>query len=120
MSRPEDPSLSRGIKRRFIDANGTIVGPAWYRAFEGKDVIGTCRERQCEGLMVALPNQADHEFVWYLAECLSCGHQVASPDGRTLTRSSRRYEMPEGAWERRMQYLSKLAELGKKNAAEAA
>jgi hypothetical protein len=110
--------LNSGVASRFVDTNGAIIGPAWYRAWEGKDIVGTCRQLRCDGLMVALPNQQEDRHVWYGAHCLSCGHEIAVREDKTIgRRSSRHQEMPEGTWAQRTEHLKKLAELGKREAA---
>lgn len=118
MSRTVDPSLSRGIARRYLDTNNSLIGPTWWRAQEGRDIVGTCRQHRCDGLMVAQPTDEDGDARWYGAECLSCGHEVTFLDRLpALSRSSRRHEMPDGAWEQREQYLIKMSNLAKGKAA---
>ena len=87
-----------------------VVGPTWNREGEGKGVVGTCREPKCGGLLQAMPTHEDGTRAWYGAACLDCGHEVWAPAGRLLRRSSRRTEMPEGAWEYREQLLTRLKE----------
>jgi len=106
-------SLNAGLSNRFVDGTGFIHGPAWNRAGEGLQVVGTCRQRGCPGLLLAQPTHQENNRTWYGAECNECGHEVVAPDGRTLPRSSRRDEMPGGAWDRREELLKKLKEAAK-------
>lgn len=100
--------MTGGLSPRLLDTNGDIVGPAWYRAFEAREVIGRCRRMKCDGLLVAQATHTDEGTTWYGAVCLSCGQEVASRNGHTLPKSSRRHLMPDGAWERRINYLTGL------------
>lgn len=118
MNAGHDP-LKTGISKRFVDTMGFLSG--WGRAVERKDIVGSCRQPNCGGLLQPLPTHqainGDTEIPWYGAECLNCGHEVWSPDGRTLVRSSRRGEQPTGWWDRRMEHLRKLRDLSKGDAA---
>lgn len=103
-----DP-LACGIFHRFVDPDGTIIGPDWYRAWEAKDIVGRCRHAGCDGLLVAQPNHQQERHTWYGAECLSCGHEVAARDGHTYRRSTRRTEMPAGMFEARLAILTETS-----------
>lgn len=118
--RPADKSTERGLRRALFDSNGLIVGPAWYRAWEAKEVIGTCRAYGCDGLMVAGQAHTDDQINWYGAECLSCGREIALRDDKpVLERSTRRTEMRSGTFDRREKYLKAIYD-ARKRAAEAA
>jgi len=67
--------------------------------------------------MVPWPTHTNSKEVWYGAYCLNCGHEIACKDGTTLPKSSRRSEMPDGAWERRVELLTQLKALTKREAA---
>ena len=105
------------LGQRFTDANGFIYPYAWAEAFDSKQVVGRCPVRLCPGLMQALPNHTNGKEIWYGAMCLDCGHEVASPLGRTLPRSSLHREMPDGAWEQRVQLLKEMKALAAGKAA---
>lgn len=104
--------LRSGISARFVDNQGIIVSSAWNRAVEAKDLVGTCRQPRgksiCDGHLVADPTITVGRIHWYEAHCLVCQHVVSAPNGKTLPRSSRRDEMPDGAWDRRMEAINKL------------
>jgi hypothetical protein len=119
-NRPADKATERGLQRRFFDNDGLILGPAWYRAWEAKEVVGTCRVYGCDGLMVALRAHNDGLILWYGAECLSCWHDVAiRSDKPVLERSTRHAEMRSGTFARRERYLKAVHD-AKKRAVEAA
>ena len=106
-----DRHLSTGISRRMVDSVGIIIGPAWRRAADERELVGSCRQPRskgttCEGYLRALEPYTVDEHVWYEAVCLSCHMVVVAPKGATLPRSSRRSQMPEGAWERRTKELA--------------
>lgn len=113
MSTDRDP-LNAGLASRFTDSTGFIIGPAWTRAHEAREIVGTCRVPHCGGLMQAIDTHEENRITWYGAECNNCGHEIASPNGTTLARSSRREESPNGAWEKRIELLTKLRDLAKR------
>jgi hypothetical protein len=96
-----DP-LDHGIGRSLVDNTGMYLNTAaWNRAAGGTEFVGTCRV--CGDHMVAEPTVTTGRTDWYVARCINaeCHHEVASPDGRILRRSTRRDEMPQGFWEKR-------------------
>jgi len=105
--------LRGGISSRLVDGHGMIHSQAWNRAVESKELVGSCRSPRgkavCEGHLVADPTITIGRITWYEAHCLECGAVVVAPNGKTLPRSSRRDEMPDGAWDRRIEYLNKLS-----------
>lgn len=103
----------KGVLRRLVDGDGFIMGPAWNREAEPGNVVGSCRQPNCGGVMVGVPTHIAGAITWYGARCLDCGSEIASPSGRTLPGSARHWEMPEGAWVKRQQFLEKLASLGR-------
>jgi len=105
-----DP-LKAGISHRFID--GIFINtPAWHHANDSRDIIGSCRQPKCGGLLQAIDTHTENKITWYAAECLNCGHEVTAPNGRVLARSSRLNEMPDGWWSRRIDTLRRLAKAG--------
>lgn len=109
----EDEALKHGLSHRLIDNQDFIHSGEWNRLAERGGIVGTCRRPKCGGLMKGLPTHQEGKLTWYSAECLNCGAEIAAPDGKTLQRSTRRDEMPSGAWDRRIDILAKLAELAK-------
>lgn len=109
----EDEALNQGITHRLVDTQDFIHSVEWNRLAERGGIVGNCRQPKCGGLLKALPTHEDGKRTWYGAECLNCGHEIAAPDGKVLRRSSRRNEMPSGTWDRRMDILTKFAELAK-------
>lgn len=106
--------LRNGLSRRLVDSMGIIIGPAWERAADGNELVGSCRQpghkgNVCDGHLVTDPTIEVHKMIWYQARCLRCLHQIVAPNGRTLPRSSRRGEMPDGAWELRMKHMAAIA-----------
>jgi|SRR5690606_15879090 len=100
-----------GIAHRLIDQQHYLYAPAWQRAHDGREVVGTCRQPGCQGKLHTVPTHKEGRITWYAAECDNCGGEVAAPDLRTLARSGRRSEMPDGWWDRRETHLKKMAEL---------
>lgn len=104
--------LVAGLSTRLTDNDGLIVRPAWLRAFDGKELVGSCRQPIARGgtcpgyLTVSREPEQFNQVWWYSAACLKCGHEVTSPNGKTLPRSSARSEMPDGGWERRMKAIN--------------
>lgn len=115
--------LTAGLSHRLVDNSGVIVRSAWWRAADGKELIGNCRQpaakgKICPGYLVAsFPEQVNGVW-WYEATCLACGRDVVAPNGKVLPRSSRRSEMPEGGWERRINSIAGV--FGKQERREAA
>lgn len=109
----EDESLKHGLSHRLVDNQDFIHSGEWNRLAERGGVVGTCRRPKCAGPMKALPTHQAGKLTWFGAECLNCGADIASPDGKVLQRSARRDEMPSGFWDHRMNILVKLAELAK-------
>jgi hypothetical protein len=101
---PRFSALDHGLYRRYVDHDMVDYGQ-WNRARAERAVVGTCR--LCGGHLApleTLPPGSSH-LEWAEARCLLCGHEYASPSGRTLRRSSRHTEMPNGWWEFRQQSL---------------
>lgn len=101
---PFDPS-QHGLWRAVVDHDMINTGQ-WNRARAEAKFVGTCRE--CGGHLKPLESLepgASH-LEWAEARCVLCGHEVASPSGRVLRRSSRHTQMPVGWWEYRMGVLS--------------
>lgn len=109
--------LRGGISTRFIDGTGLLLSFEWNRAGQSGAVVGRCRHMHCPGLMIALPTHTNGKHIWYGAQCLTCGCEIASLNGATLPRSSLRSEMPDGAWQRRAELLKATFD---KQAAQAA
>lgn len=109
----EERQLTSGLSARYTDNDGIIITAAWDRAVEAQEIVGTCRafdqtKRPCTGYLKARERYSVDSVTWCEAECMRCGAYVASPNGKTLTRSSRRGEMPQGAWEQRIKAIEKL------------
>jgi hypothetical protein len=100
-----DP-LASGLARRFGGNGEEIAAGQWNHARAAGDIIGACRNN-CTGLLVAEPTGDNNGSTidWYETRCLKCGHITAAPNGRTLARSSRHSEMPDGWWHKRMNDL---------------
>jgi len=112
--------LRRGLSRRLLDSTGIIIAPAWWRAADAGEIVGNCRQpmargKTCDGHLVADPTVEIGQMKWFQAHCQRCLHEVVAPNGKTLPRSSRRDEMPEGAWDRRINHIT--AAFGKREAA---
>lgn len=115
--------LNAGLSHRLVDNTGTVVRSAWWRAAEGKELVGNCRQpaaggKICPGHLVALHAEEHSGIWWFEATCLACGREVVAPNGKVLPRSSRRSEMPEGGWERRINTIAGL--FGKQQGREGA
>lgn len=112
---PPDKALQRGLYRRFLDGNGLVDQGTWSRARASKEVVGMCRRRRCDGLMVATPSEHDSSGrQWFTMQCLSCaGEAAVRADKPPLQRSSRREEMPPGFWARREAFLKAMYEQAK-------
>lgn len=69
--------------------SGMIRVERWHRAVEIGEVIGQCRV--CGGYLIPDDIGADDgaPVDWFTASCLDCGHEVASPGGRTLKHRER-------------------------------
>lgn len=68
--------------------DGGLNRHAWANAAASGDIVGTCRA--CGGYVVpdTPPTYGEEQTVeWFLARCLSCGHEIASPGGRLSRRS---------------------------------
>jgi hypothetical protein len=98
--------LRSGLSARFVDNQGIIIAPAWHRAVEGKELVGSCRATGCDGHLVPDETQTSGRLTFYTAHCIACGVTVVAPNGKTLPRSTRRDEMPDGAWEIRMKNMN--------------
>lgn len=98
-----DPALNSGLSRRYLNSGQAIIGVLWNTALDTREIVGKCRQPSCGGLLQPLPTTTDGPDVWYVAECMNCCHEVASWNGLTLARSSRRSEMPDGAWARHVE-----------------
>lgn len=107
MARSETNDLG-GLSHRLADRDGIVIEPAWARALSGHQIVGSCRMTGCDGYLRATHMDHNGKTAWYEAECMKCLHIYASPGGRTLPRSSRHQEMPDGAWERRVDRLKAL------------
>lgn len=103
-SRPQPPA---GIYRRFLAADATVMGREWNQAGRQGMVVGQCRHEGCPGLMAALPTHDDGpDWIWYGAQCLACGREVAVRDGRpVLPGSSRLGHMNRLVWQQRLDWL---------------
>ncbi len=116
MKDQERPHLTAGLSSRLVDNDGFIIRPAWTRAVDGKELVGSCRQPQarggiCPGFLTAgEPEQVNQKW-WFTATCLKCQHEYVAPNGKTLPRTSARSDMPEGGWERRMKSIDRV--LGK-------
>jgi hypothetical protein len=110
----EERQLNSGLSSRYIDNDGIIITATWDRAVEGQEIVGTCRafdqvKRPCTGYLKARERyESSKHLVWYEAECMRCGAYAAAPNGKALTRSSARSEMPQGEWDRRIKAITKL------------
>lgn len=71
---------------------------AWNRAVESGEPVGDCRV--CGWHIVGCPTEIVGTVTWYTAVCTNppCRHEVASPNGEILRKSSRHSEMPSGFW----------------------
>lgn len=112
-----EDALSAGLSKRYVDGQDFINEPAWHRANNRRELVGACRQPKCGGLLQPQDTHESNGITWYSAACLNCGHEVVSPNGRVLRRSSRRHEMPDGWWDRRMNTLTNLNGIGKGGAA---
>jgi hypothetical protein len=95
---PPFNALHHGLFRRLVDRD-EINEAGWLRARAESSLVGTCR--LCGGHLQpleTLPDGSSH-LKWFEARCVLCHHEVASPAGRVLRRSSRRTEQPPGWWE---------------------
>lgn len=92
-------ATKHGIYRHFRREDGSIHSPAWNRAVEGKEHVGTCR--WCGGYLVGEPTTQTGRITWFLGRCTSCSRELASPNGEVLRRSGRWDEMPAGWFENR-------------------
>lgn len=109
----EERALNAGWSTKLHDNDLVIIGPAWDRAVDGQEIVGSCRTldqavRPCTGYLRAIDKVQIGAIWWYEAECMRCGAVSASPNGKVLRRSSRREEMPEGAWTQRMKAIEKI------------
>ena len=100
---PQFNALDEGLYRRLVDRSEIDVA-GWNRVRSERGHVGTCRS--CGSYLVPLSVERHGGIDWYEARCLSCGKEVAAPDGRTLRRSSRHSEMPPGWWEARLHALA--------------
>lgn len=68
---------------------GKIRPDLWRKAKATREVIGTCRH--CGGYLAPDdPKDFGTETMrWFVARCLDCGHEVASPAGRLAKRPVR-------------------------------
>jgi hypothetical protein len=108
-------ALACGISRRFTDASGYIIGPAWNRAHRTNDPVGTCRHINCGGVMMAVESHTDHQKNWYGAACSNCNREIAIRDDHpVIAKSSRQAEMPTGKWDSRIELRTRMAKLGKR------
>lgn len=114
-----DTALERGLYRSLVDSTGAIRDEAWKRAVAIGDIVGLCR--RCEGLMKAVPIVDNGRTPWYAAECTSCFADIGLPArhgaGVTLRRSARHDEQPEGSHHNRIELLTRMAALAKRQAA---
>lgn len=96
-----------GIWKRFYfgDEGITLDSAAVNRARAEHGFVGTCR--QCGGNIAVVRgrNHNGAEVDWMDFACVSCGHEVAAPNGKRLARDSRHNHMPQGWWARRMAAL---------------
>jgi hypothetical protein len=109
--RGADVALERGLSPRYVTAAGAIIDDMWRQAIVMRGIVGQCR--RCDGAMLAVecPPAGDH--AWYTAVCAACGGEVALAvtPGVALRRSSRRDEMPSGAWQARLDLMKQLKQL---------
>lgn len=89
-----DP-LAAGLYGRVV-LGGEINPVMWAQADDSAQIVGTCRDNDCDGYLVVDPPKeyGPTPLTWFEARCLKCGHQVAAPGGRLLRRSSRWTERP--------------------------
>lgn len=108
----DEKFLTSGLNPALSDRDDIIMSAAWDRAADEKSIVGTCRaldqaKRPCTGYLKARERYEASGVWWYEAECMRCGVIVAAANGKTLTRSSRRSEMPAGVWEQRIKAITK-------------
>lgn len=77
-----------------IGGGAIINSRAWNQARADGRPIGDCRV--CGYPVVALPTENAAHITWYTAQCTSCRHEIASPNGEMLRRSGRHSEQPAG------------------------
>ncbi len=75
-----------------LNSDGSINRSAWSRAGASGEIVGTCRA--CDGYMAVddPPAYDEPALEWFIARCLSCEQEAASPGGRTLRKSGRASE----------------------------
>ncbi len=98
MSTTFDPAR-HGIYRHFRLDDDTIHGPAWNRAVELGEHVGSCR--WCGGYLKADPTHQAGQVTWLGGHCTGCGRDFAAPNKVFLRRSGRHDEMPAGWFEGR-------------------
>lgn len=99
--RPRFDPVEHHLFPRYVHHDEIDTG-AWNRARAERAFVGTCRV--CGGHLAPLPSDPSgggSQVEWTEAACILCHKEYASPNGRTLRRSSRRGEMPPGWWEHR-------------------
>lgn len=92
---PSDPSQS-GLWAALV-SGGVIRNGAWENAAATGEVVGNCRA--CGSYLVPddPPSYGERPALpWFVARCLDCGREVASPGGRVLRRSGRLSERGHG------------------------
>ncbi len=95
--------LETGLGYRFTQGD-TIISGLWNRARAEQGIVGSCR--LCGGHLTPLPTEERiGTLEWFEARCLLCQHEIASPGGRVLRRSSRHSEQPVEWRETRMARL---------------
>lgn len=102
---PRFNALEHGLFRWVVE-RVAIDEYQWNRARAESGLVGTCR--LCGGHLRPLPTEPEgtSAIAWLEARCVLCGHEIASPGGRVLRRSSRRSEQPPGWWEWRESQLT--------------
>lgn len=92
-----------GLYRRLLDDDGFISAGEWARHVADRVTVGVC---ECGGAYSGRPAERIGARTWYAAMCMTCGHEMTAPDGRTLPGSSARGGMRSGGWQARERALS--------------
>lgn len=89
-----------GIARHLVGADDALPSATlWNRLVDAHEIVGTCRHPGCVGPLQPLPVEVGGEtgqVSWYEARCLSCGREVAAPNGRVFAHSSAHGNTPRG------------------------
>jgi hypothetical protein len=71
------------------EAQATLLAE-WMQAVQSQEPTGDCPRAWCDGKLRATPAIITGGVVWLEAECDTCRHPVASPNGRRQTPAGRR------------------------------